>query len=187
MHCPRTGMIAVGALLVLAGCSRQEATSPAGQSSAQAAQSHAAAPTPVVTMHPRAGRWESTMRLEKMEVANLPPQARAAMQNQRGMTQTFTTCLTPEQAIQPDARFFQNSAENCTYDHFTMQGGRIDAEMSCKAGKGTTRTRMVGSFSADTYDVAISSKGEMQPGMPMTVEMAIRSRRTGDCTGKEDK
>ena len=131
------------------------------------------------------GRWESVMKIDKMEIANLPASAKAAMEQQQGTTHTFTTCLTPEEAAKPSASFFQKGASGCTYDHFTMAGGRIDAEMTCKQGTGPTHMTMKGEYGGDHYAMAIKSQGEMQPGMAMNVAMTINSRRLGDCTGNE--
>lgn len=131
------------------------------------------------------GRWESTMTLEKIEIGNLPAAAKAAMEEQKGKPQTFATCLTPEQAAKPDASFFQNGAEGCTYKHFNMADGKIDAEMSCKPGSGPTHMTMQGTYGSDQYSMRMQSEVEMQPGMPMKMAMSIASRRTGDCTGKE--
>lgn len=132
------------------------------------------------------GQWQSSMRLDHMEVANLPAAAKDAMAKQQGTTHSFASCLTPEQAAKPDASFFQKAATGCTYDHFTMAGGRIDAEMSCKKGAGPSHMTMQGEYGSDHYAMAIQSQSEMQPGMPMKMAMTITARRVGDCTGHED-
>lgn len=136
---------------------------------------------------PRPGRWESSMKLARMDMPGMPPQAREAMSKQMGATQTFATCLTPEEASQPDAGFFQKGASGCKYDHFVMADGRIDAAMTCKQQGGAVKATMQGTYAEDAYDIAVKSQTEMQPGKSMAVEMSIASRRTGDCTGTEEK
>jgi hypothetical protein len=131
------------------------------------------------------GRWEATMKLESMEMPGMDDQARAAIENQAGMAQTFASCLTPEQAAAPSADFFRKAAEGCTYDHFTMTGGKVDAQMSCLPGKGPARMTMQGTYAPEQYDMAIQTDGEMQPGMAMKMAMSVSARRTGPCTGKE--
>ena len=82
-------------------------------------------------LKPRPGRWESAMKFEKMEIPGMPPQAQAAMQKGMATTKTFITCLTPEQVNRPNAGFFGARESGCTYQHFTMAGGTLDAEMTC--------------------------------------------------------
>ncbi|MCK9542302.1 MAG: DUF3617 domain-containing protein [Novosphingobium sp.] len=132
------------------------------------------------------GRWESTMKMDSMEIGGVPPEARAAMKQQANSVHTFSTCLTPQDVEKPDAEFFQKGAAGCTYDTFTMGGGKIQAAMTCKSGNGSMKTTMQGTYAADSYQMAIQSSGEMQKGMPMKMAMTITSRRTGDCTGREE-
>lgn len=136
---------------------------------------------------PRPGRWESRMKLETMDLPNMPPQAKAAMDKQMGVTQTFVSCLTPEQANKPDAGFFQKGAQDCKYDHFVMSDGKLDSAMTCKQGNQQVRMTMTGAYGTDSYDIRVNSQGEMQPGMPMSMAMTISSRRVGDCNGSEEK
>jgi len=130
------------------------------------------------------GQWESTMTLESMEVSGMPPEARKMMDAQKGTAHTFSHCLTPEDAAAPKAGFFQQDASGCTYDHFTMAGGKIDAEMTCPDVSGMGKMKMQGTYSPAAYTMAIQSEGQMQPGQPMKVSMKIASRRTGECTEK---
>lgn len=136
---------------------------------------------------PQPGRWESNMKLDKFDMPSVPPQARAAMDKQIGVTQNFASCLTPEQASQPGAGFFQKSAENCKYDRFVMAGGKIDAAMACTEGRSAIKMTMAGSYSETEYNIQVKSQGEVQPGMPMSMDMTIASRRVGACNGTENK
>lgn len=169
------------ALAAMGGCGKQRSVEAENESVESVAKKVADAD---IRLQP--GRWESTMTMQSMEMPNLPPEAQKAMQAQKGMSHTFSHCLTPEEAAAPRAGFFQKQASGCTYDHFTMAGGKIDAEMSCKDGSGPGKMKMQGTYSSDAYTMAIQSEGEMQPGQPMKVAMNIASRRTGECTGKED-
>ena len=132
----------------------------------------------------RPGQWESTMTLESMDMPGMPPEARKMMESQKGTAHTFSHCLTPEQAAAPNAGFFQKDASGCTYDHFTMAGGRIDAAMTCPPGSGMGKMRMQGTYGPEAYALAVQSEGQMQPGQAMNVSMKVASRRTGECTGK---
>jgi hypothetical protein len=139
------------------------------------------------SIKPLPGRWESSMKLEKMDMPNMPPQLKDAMNKQMSAAQTFASCLTPEQANKPNGGFFQKGAENCKYEHFVMADGRIDAAMACKQRNTEVKMTMAGSYSDSSYDIQVKSQSEMQPGMPMSVEMTIAARRTGECNGTEGK
>lgn len=133
------------------------------------------------------GRWESTMKFEKLDMPSMPPQAKAMMEKQMGVSQTFATCLTPEQANKPGAGFFQKGAQGCKYDHFVMAEGKLDSAMSCDVSGRKIGMTMAGTYAEANYDVRVTSQAEMQPGMPMTTTMSIASRRVGDCNGSEEK
>ena len=172
--------LAVVAVLSLAACGKQGSVEAENESVESVAKKVGEAEIRLLP-----GRWQSTMTLESMELPNMPPEARKAMDAQKGTSSTFSTCLTPEEAAAPKAGFFQKGAEGCTYDHFTMAGGKVDAEMSCKVGSGPGKMKMQGTYAPDRYSMAIRSEGEIQPGQPMNVAMTIVSQRTGDCDGKE--
>lgn len=136
---------------------------------------------------PQPGRWESNMKLEKFDLPGLPPQAKAAMDKRMGVTQTFASCLTPEEASKPEGSFFQKGAENCKYDHFVMADGKLDAAMTCNEHNTQMKMAMAGTYSETEYNMHVKSQGEAQPGMPMTMEMTVASHRVGDCNGTEEK
>ncbi len=169
------------ASLVLAACGSSDKIDAQGETPAAVAEKVAAS-----GMTPRPGRWQGTFRVEKMDIAGLPPQGAEQMNKSMEMDRSYFTCLTPEQAAKPDARFFQKAAEGCIYDRFTMSDGKIDAVMTCKPGAGPTRMAMNGSYNADTYDLKINGSGEVAKGMPMSIAMAVTSRRVGDCNGTEE-
>ncbi len=137
-------------------------------------------------MNPQPGRWQASLKIESMDMPGMPAQAKEAMNKSLSATQSYFTCLTPEDANKPNAEFFQRTAKNCKYDHFTMAGGKIDAEMTCGEGGVSTKMKMLGSYAGDMYDLKVSSQGEMQKGMPMTMTMSIASRRVGECNGTEN-
>ena len=138
---PGLAITASLALLALAACDSKDSVAAKNESPEAVAQKVAAS-----DVRPRPGRWQGTFKLESMDMPGMPPQAREAMKKSMGTTQTYFTCLTPEQAAKPDASFFQKSAPGCVYEHFTMAGGKLDAEMTCPAGHGPTKMTMAGSY-----------------------------------------
>lgn len=168
--------------LTLAGCGKSGDVTAENESPEAVAKKVAAA-----NIKPQPGRWESSVKLEQMEMEGVPPQAKEAMAKQMGQVHTFASCLTPEQVDQPDGGFFQGGAKDCTYKHFTMAGGRIDAEMTCGKAPAVATMTMAGTYSATNYDIKVNSQGDMMPGRPMKMAMSISSRRAGDCNGTEEK
>ena len=135
------------------------------------------------------GRWEGAMTMAAMDMPGmekLPPEMLAKMKAKMSQPHPFTTCLTPEEAKQPKGRFFGGEEKTCTYDHFTMGGGTIDAAMTCATG-GVKRTMtMTGTYSPDAYDMTMSSQGTGEGPMGGSMKMSIAAKRAGECTGKED-
>jgi hypothetical protein len=134
------------------------------------------------------GRWEGTMTITDMQIPGMPPEATAQMKAQMAKSQKIENCLTPEQAKKPTADFFAGQNKDCRYDHFSMDGGKLDAKMVCKSGGMTINVAMAGKFSSDNYELAMTSKSEGTAGQPMTahtMSMKMEARRTGECTGKE--
>lgn len=134
------------------------------------------------------GRWETTVEMTKFDIGKeLPPQAKDMMKAMMGKTRNLATCLTQEKADKPDPEFFGKPGDGCTYDHFTMGDGKIDSKMICKGSDGGSMTMtMAGHYTADSYDMKVSSSGE-QGGMPVSMDLAMTSKRTGACNGSELK
>lgn len=134
-------------------------------------------------VRPRPGQWEQSVKIESIDIPNMPPEARAQM-GKAGMVHTGLTCLTPEQAAKPDASFFQQAAKNCKYDHFTMGGGKIDAKMTCTSGPQQQVSTMKGTYDAENYDMQIEMEVPMM-GQPARTKLSLKMKRVGECTGKE--
>lgn len=176
-----TAALAAIAALALSACNREPSVEANNESFESVAKKIATS-----GIKPRPGRWESQFKIESMDMPGMPPQAREMMQRQMASAKSHFTCLTPEQADRPNAEFFQKGATGCTYDHFTMADGKLDAEMTCKRGPGTAKMTMLGSYSADSYDVKVTSASAMQ-GETMKMVMSIASNRVGECNGTELK
>ncbi len=135
------------------------------------------------------GRWESTVRVASMEVPNMPAEARTAMNKAVGQGHSYASCLSKEAAAKPGADFFAKEAKDCTYDHFTMGGGKIDAAMRCSRG-GASRNEVVmamsGTYDPTHYDMAMETRIEAGAAGPMTMKMNVASTHVGACRGDED-
>lgn len=176
---------AVLALAPLAAC-KKEAVVAKDESVESVAKKVVAAGT----LKPMPGRWESQVKIDKMEMPGMPPQARAAMGKQMAGAQTFASCLTPEEAAKLDGNFFQQAASGCKYDRFVMADGKLEGEMTCAGGQNggqhpPMKMTMSGTYGESSYSMHVVSQVEMGPGRSMNSEMTMTSQRTGACNGTE--
>ncbi len=144
----------------------------------------AAAGADSVRLNP--GRWETRIRMVKMDIEGMPAEAKQAMAQMMGRERTVTSCLTKEQAEKPDAKFFGQVDEACTYDRFSMGGGAIDSKMTCKHEGAQQTMTMHGTYGGDSYATSMEMQGQGPEGKGMTMQMELTAKRTGECTGKEE-
>jgi hypothetical protein len=137
------------------------------------------------------GRWESKITLLEVEAPGLPPQYAQQMKQTIGKAQggTVTTCLTEADIKKPKEDFFAGRSKNCRYDHFTMSGGKIDAQMNCTTGDrgGTMSMAINGTYSAESYEatMAMNMAGGEGRMSGMKMKSHTESRRVGACKGDE--
>jgi len=169
----------------LCACSRSAPEASATNASAEdvARQVRPATNEPA-TMTP--GKWTSKVTIVGVQV----PGATAAEQDQmRGkVSEERDYCLSPEEAKKPKENFFAGNHDECRYDHFTMAGGKIDAAMRCSHGTLTQLVNFSGSYSPDSYQLAMDSKvvGGATEMTGMSMSMRVDSRRIGECGAKAD-
>jgi hypothetical protein len=133
----------------------------------------------------RPGKWQSTMTIEQMDMPGMPPEAREQMKSMLANSRVTETCVTPEEAKQPNPKMFAGN-DQCRYDHFTMGKGKIDAEMHCEQQGVSQRMTMAGSYRPEAYSMHMTSRSEGGPaGAAMSMKMRVEAKRVGDCTGKE--
>lgn len=136
------------------------------------------------------GRWEGQVRIVDINIPGVPAAAADKMKAQMAKAQSFTNCLTPEEAKQPRGKFFgADQAGACTYNSFTMANGVIDAAMTCGEGATVRKMVMKGKYSPDSYDMTVSSTGEASAANPMAgmaMTMAMHATHAGACRGDED-
>ena len=117
-----------------------------------------------------------------------PSEVAAKMKEQMVKASNHESCLTPEQAKNPKEDFFAGVDKSCRYDHFEMDGGKIDAAMTCTHDKLVQKMTMAGSYSPERYDMSMTTMmegGGAQSGT--TMKMKVAARRTGDCDAADRK
>lgn len=138
-------------------------------------------------MRPTPGRWESQMKLTKMEIAGMPEEMQGIMKNQLGKVTTSVSCLTKEEANKSEKDFFKPpKSSGCKYNSFSMGDGELQADMTCKDDNGTQNMKMMGTYGAQAYQMKINADGNMG-GQKTSMAMEVTSKRVGDCDGSEQQ
>ena len=133
---------------------------------------------------PEPGQWTTDATLVSFDAGPVDSPVAQAMKEQLGETATTEACLDPEQAKKP---LFGDLAPargaDCTFRHFRLKDGRLDAVMACRNADGAQLTvEQRGSYSSTKVDITskvsrTAANGTGQGGMTSHVV----ARRTGDC------
>ncbi len=176
-------MLLIGLVLPLAACGSKPAVNEKNASVEEVASKVREVSKAEGMIRP--GKWQSTMKIEQMDMPGMPPEAREQMKKMFANSRVSETCVTPEQAKQPNPKMFAGN-DQCRYDHFTMGKGKIDAEMHCTQQGASQKMTMAGTYGPDAYSMHMTSTTESGPaGGAMTMKMAVDAKRVGECTGKE--
>ncbi len=134
------------------------------------------------------GHWEGTVKIVDMAMpgmANMPPAMAAQLKARMSQGSHFANCLTPKDAADARTALTKNQHGECSYDHFTMAGGTIDAAMSCKVGSALQKMTMTGKYSRTDYQLTSQMSGAEGPHAQMAMKMEMTAHRTGDCAAGE--
>jgi len=188
-------LIGIAALLPLAACNKSAepganaggANDAAGANGAETAQGAVAgssgAPAGGIKITP--GEWETVNEVVDLKIEGLPQGTPpGAMDQMRPPKTTVKSCVTPEDAENPNARMLAAQKDNrCTTSRMDMSGGRIDIAMACPAadGRGSATISMTGQYSATSYEMNGDMVMNGPNGMNMTLKSRTTGRRIGDC------
>ena len=169
--------------LMLAACGSEEpAASGEGLSTDEVIERAQAAGADI---KPEPGLYRSSVEIQEVSIPGAPAQMRDMMRSAMA-TQSDEYCLTEEEAekgFEEMARQSQNDM-NCTFERFDVDGGDIDARMTCSPqGQGSMTVEMTGTGTSTKSDMTMAMTGDM-PGMgEMNMRMRIVNERIGDCAG----
>ena len=187
-HC----LVLLACTVALAGCNKGPDISVKNASIGEVAEKVRAAAGDSDLISP--GRWETKVTLIDVDMPGMPPHFADRMKQTMAKVQAgaITTCMTEADIKKPKEDFFAGRSKNCRYDHFTMSGGKIDAQMTCSAGEqnGTMSMAMNGTYSSDEYEATMEMTTAAQPGSRMggmKMKSHTESHRVGECKGDEDK
>ena len=136
---------------------------------------------------PRSGQYKQTVEVQELEVPGMPKEAADQMKAMMQKAQVREFCLTPEDAEKGYRDMFNDVGkqdEQCTYTRFNVDGGKLDAQMDCKAALGGTGViKLNGSVSESGSDVTMTmnATGGQAPMGTMNMKMHMTTQRMGDC------
>jgi hypothetical protein len=128
------------------------------------------------------GQWEATNEIVSASAPGMPA---GVLDQMVGQKTTVQNCITPEQAAKPSANFLaaqENS--NCTYQDWSMNGGRMTGTMTCEGGEmpGKMVMTMDGRYGSTQYDMNMNMETTGLPdNMSMTIKARTTGKRIGDC------
>ena len=133
----------------------------------------------------RPGKWTVRGQIEDIQAPGVPAELVAQMRQAGVEMDDAGRCITEADLRKPGPDFFTGN-KGCTYDHFTMGGGKIDARMRCSAGGDTQVTSMTGTYGPDLYRMAMTtameSPAQSSSGMEgIILTLAVEGKRIGDC------
>ncbi len=180
-----TRQFAATALLLgfaLSACSQQ---SDDAEGAAQASASASAAAV-AQALRPQPGKYRVTMKITKVAIPGLPPAAAAQASKMFASTgHSSEFCLTPADANMGYEEMTKRAAQGkCSYDRFTVNGGQLDAAMTCETGQGmTTKSAVTGTVSPTGSNMTMTSDAMVAgvPGGRMQMEGQVITERLGEC------
>lgn len=157
-------------LALVAGCGGEERRDMSANEVAAALEGLAIAP----------GLWEVASDVVNVSAPNLPIEARDGM---IGPRRRDRTCLTPEEAVRPSARFLDGQSDaRCAYIDFAMEGGRMIGTMRCRESQDEeTLARMRGNYARDGFRLDMMIDARLPDGATMRIETRTTGRRLGPC------
>ncbi len=134
-------------------------------------------------MATKPGVWEVKTSFSDITVEGVPEAVAAQLKAQMAKGVTVSSCLTKEQVEKPGTDFFGGPPEaNCTFEKIDRSGNTTMVEMTCKpAGGMTLKSKMNGSFAAESYKMDVTQTIEGGPVGNLKMKGVAEGKRVGDC------
>jgi Protein of unknown function (DUF3617) len=136
------------------------------------------------------GQWTTETVINAVDMPGVDPQTKAMMSAMTkamvGKKKTSENCITPEQAKKPTTDMFAaKESGNCTFEHYTLNGGKMDAVLKCASpGRpGEMTMAMSGEYGGDSFALTSQIKMSGGPAMAGGAGMTITSTNTGKRIG----
>lgn len=131
---------------------------------------------------PQPGKYKVTMDVLEVDIPGAPEGSVDMMRSMMG-GQTHTYCLRPEDVDDGfEAMAKQGQEGDCDFQRFDVDGGKFDAQMTCRSDEGRAMTMtMNGNGTPTSSEVEMTMKGNMTGMGDSTIHMKARHERIGDC------
>lgn len=131
---------------------------------------------------PEPGQYRVTMEVLEVDIPGAPESAIKMMRDMMG-GQTHEYCLTQEDVDKGFEEMARQSQDGeCTFARFDVDGGNLDAKMTCSHdGQGTMTMTMKGTGGATSSEMDMVMEGSMGGMGTSTIHMKAKHQRIGDC------
>ncbi|MBV9840125.1 MAG: DUF3617 domain-containing protein [Sphingomonadaceae bacterium] len=121
------------------------------------------------------GMWRTTTTVTAVDMPGAPS---GIAQMMKGHPNTFTHCVTPDEAAK-DPRALISNDKSCQFKNYSMAGGKLDATMICNHGGGATTISTSGNYTPTSYTAVSHVVDSSRGGMNMTA--SVSSTLVGAC------
>ncbi|MDX3910282.1 MAG: DUF3617 domain-containing protein [Sphingobium sp.] len=161
-----TAAAITGAVLILTGCEAAEAPAPVEDA-------------PILL---KAGQWTMDRTITGYNTPDITAEDYARMV---GTKSTAEVCLTVDAKGQPDPNALAGAeGEECTYKEPSIRKGRFIANLTCKAGKGTSELVLEGNYKADSMTLGVSMTKMEGGNAVLRTTHDLTAKRTGECKAR---
>ncbi|SMP61928.1 Protein of unknown function [Novosphingobium panipatense] len=173
-------MMAALAGLALSGCGSEDTADGAPRSEADLKKEVAKLDAP------EPGQYRQVLEVTRLDLPGLPPEAAEQMKTAMADKQETLVCITQADADKGYRDMFKDvrKGSECAYSRFEVNGGKLDAQMDCKAaGQGQMVMKLAGTLGPNRSDVTIDVDpvGNPLPGQGMKMTLRLTTTRVGDC------
>lgn len=174
-------MCAAALAVLVAGCSGGTEVDADGDGTISSDEAAEAAANFDESVRPEAGQYRASIEVLEVDIPGAPPQVAEMMKSSMSST-TSEFCLTEEQAARGFEEMAQQGQEDCTYDKFEVDGGSIDAAMTCKQAGNEVKMTVVGTGGRTSSEMTMTMTGDFAGMGEGTMKMKTSQERIGDCS-----
>ncbi|WP_114521872.1 DUF3617 domain-containing protein [Altererythrobacter sp. ZODW24] len=176
----RSIILPLAALATLSACGESEQSEPVAVNEIVSEAQKLNKPMP--------GQYRSTAKLIEIDLPGMPESVAAQMKDQMSemQSQTSEQCLTEAQVDkgwEDMVKNMNNATEDadCQFDKFDVEGGNLDAQMTCTAAAGiAAKIAMTGKMEPEKQVMTMVVSQSGGPSQ-MNMKMEVTNERIGDC------
>lgn len=128
---------------------------------------------------PQPGLYKATITMTAMDIPGMPADMAG---HGTGMTTNTEYCLTEADVAEGFEEMMKRGQNgDCSYERFSLDGGKLDAVMVCKTPEGDARMTMVGTATPTTSDFTATMKMNVPEMGEGSMSFAASHERVGDC------